>query len=149
MVKLIRAFIRFSFPFVKLYWFLFRPQASGAVCLIECDGKFLLVKQAYIKNAQWTIPGGGIKKGETPEAGVHQEVFEEVGITLGDVQKLGEYVSTHEYKTDTVHCFYSSVSNPAVKLDPVEISEAQWFLKDEIPNDTRTSLKKSLEFYKH
>ncbi|MEK7195749.1 MAG: NUDIX domain-containing protein, partial [Patescibacteria group bacterium] len=66
-------------PLMRFYWFLVHPKTSGVKCLIEHDGKFLVIRNTY-GEMHWTLPGGGIKKGESPEQAVLREVKEEVRI---------------------------------------------------------------------
>lgn len=56
------------------------------------DGKLLLGKRR--DNGKWTLPGGHLEEGESPEAGARREVREETGLavdrlTLRDERKLG------------------------------------------------------------
>ena len=49
----------------------------GAACLIEHDGKVLLVQTAYRRT--WSLPGGLLDRREPPLDGLRREVREEVG----------------------------------------------------------------------
>lgn len=71
---------------------------------------------------------------ELPTEAAKREVKEEVGIEILNPIYLGEYLSTRQYKRDTVYCFYTSVKESFFKIDNQEIEEAQWFLKSNIPN---------------
>lgn len=119
-------------PFRKLYWFIVRPQTRGVKCIIEHDGKILLTRLGYA-HKKFTIPGGGVKKNETWEEGIRREILEEVGITLGKIEKIGEYKNVMEYKRDTVVVFHSVVSSPVFKIDNIEVVEANWFSPKELP----------------
>lgn len=52
----------------------------GAVCLLEHDGEFLVLWQPHRRG--WTLPGGLLSRGETPEEAVRREVREEVGLDV-------------------------------------------------------------------
>lgn len=52
----------------------------GAVCLLEHDGEFLVLWQPHRRG--WTLPGGLLGRGETPEEAVRREVREEVGLDV-------------------------------------------------------------------
>lgn len=41
--------------------------------------------------------------------------------------RIGEYTSAKEHKRDTVIVFVGQSINRNIKIDPNEISEAQWF----------------------
>lgn len=120
------------FSVLKLYWLLFHPKTSGTKAAIECEEKFLLIRNTYGKRF-WTFPGGGLQKNESPEKCVRREVKEELDISLGQIKKIGMYVSTRNYKIDTVYCFYTKVLSREFMIDRGEILEARWFGVDEIP----------------
>lgn len=126
MAKAIRIFYMVVNPFRRVYWFIVRPQTRGAKCLIECSGKFLLIRNTYGRR-HWTLPGGYVKRGESFQEGAVREAEEEVGITMLRPVKIGEYFNNKEYKQDTVHVFYSMVLSDTFQINPVEISEARWF----------------------
>jgi 8-oxo-dGTP pyrophosphatase MutT (NUDIX family) len=52
----------------------------GAACLIEHDGKVLLVQTAYRRT--WSLPGGLLDRREPPLDGLRREVREEVGLEV-------------------------------------------------------------------
>jgi ADP-ribose pyrophosphatase YjhB (NUDIX family) len=70
---------KFAYPFLKIYWFIFRPKTQGVQCLILSGDQLLLIRHTYGHSA-WTLSGGGIKKGETKEEAVKREVKEELGL---------------------------------------------------------------------
>ena len=142
---LIRTYYFFINPVKKLYYFIFRPKTRGVKCIIEHNGYFLLTRLGYA-HKKWTMPGGGVKKHETWEEGIRREVFEEVGIKLDKVEKIGEYESTKYYKRDTVVVFHSVVPTLDFKIDGIEITEAKWFLPQEFPVDRVPRVDKLLEF---
>jgi 8-oxo-dGTP pyrophosphatase MutT (NUDIX family) len=128
---------------LRLYWFLFRPRTYGARCILVCGHQLLLIRQTY-GDQIWTLPGGGLHRGETPEAAVRREVQEEVGIILGTVEYLGQFVSTQTYNTDTVYVFMAPTPSQAYTIDGREILEAHWFGVEALPQvseKTRTALQ--------
>jgi 8-oxo-dGTP pyrophosphatase MutT (NUDIX family) len=144
----IRNYYRIINPFRKLYWFITRPETQGAKCLVEYDNKFLFVRLAYA-HKKWTIPGGGIKKNESPEDAAKREIREETGVYLSRVMKIGEYKSEKEYKKDTVHCFYGVADNDTVSIDPLEVKESGWFPLDMLPEPRVSSVERIIDFYKN
>jgi ADP-ribose pyrophosphatase YjhB (NUDIX family) len=106
----------------------------GAMCIIErADGDVLLVRHLY--RDRWGVPGGLLKRGEEPEIGARREVLEEVGL---DVELLGEPAVVIDAKPQRVDLVYRA--RPALDADPdavepnsVEIIEAAWFARTELP----------------
>ncbi len=73
------------------------------VCaLIERDGHVLMAQRPAHKHlgGKWEFPGGKIEPGETPEAALHRELHEELGVTIELLRPLAPH--THAYATVTV-----------------------------------------------
>jgi ADP-ribose pyrophosphatase YjhB (NUDIX family) len=107
----------------------------GAICLIERpDGAVLLVRQSY-RNA-WGVPGGLLKRRETPEDAARREVFEEVGL---DIELVGEPAVVVEPEAQRVDLVFRA--RPVAGHDPItarpmspEITECAWFATDALPD---------------
>lgn len=132
--------------FLKFYWFIFRPKTRGAKCLIEHDGKFLLVKLNYA-HKMWTIPGGGVNKGETFLNAAVREAKEETGLAVFNPVFIGYYKNAREYKRDTVEVYLATTNKKEFKLDPIEIQKAAWFKEGDLPKDCTPSVYRIFEFY--
>jgi ADP-ribose pyrophosphatase YjhB (NUDIX family) len=128
----------------RIYWFIFRPHTQGVKCLIECNEEYLLIQTSY-SGKYWTLPGGGVRRSESPEEATNREVREELGIMIVGLKEVGRYESNAEYKKDTIHLFYGSVSGKDFKPN-AEVSKAQWFEKGSLPNEQSRALKESLVF---
>jgi 8-oxo-dGTP pyrophosphatase MutT (NUDIX family) len=123
------ALYRVAHHLIRLYWFLCRPRTCGARCILVYEDQVLLIRQTY-GDRVWTLPGGGLARGETPEAAVRREVEEEVGVSLSWVQYLGQFVSTQTYNVDTIHVFMAPAPSQAYTLAGHEILEARWFARE-------------------
>jgi 8-oxo-dGTP diphosphatase len=69
--------------------------------LIIHEGKLILMERWRNGLHYFSIPGGGVDPGETPEAATHRELYEELGISVKLVRKVYEV-----YTTDSVHHIY-------------------------------------------
>lgn len=145
--SLIKTYWFFMNPVKNLYWFVFRPKTRGVKCIIQWQDKILFVRISYAHKG-WTVPGGGVEKRESFEEAVRREVKEEVGIVLGEVKMFREYVSTKQYKVDTIQCFQSRVENPDFKIDGREIVGAKWSDITHIPEPYRPGLTEILSYVK-
>ena len=107
----------------------------GSICLIERpDGALLLVRQSYRKG--WGVPGGLLKRGETPQDAARREVLEEVGLRI---ELVGEPAVVVEPKAQRVDLVFRA--RPVAGEDPAgarpispEIVEAAWFATDAFPD---------------
>ena len=60
-----------------------RPIVGVGAVVLHADGRVLLVKRAHEPlKGEWSLPGGGVEIGETLEAAVVRELFEETGLTV-------------------------------------------------------------------
>ena len=65
---------------VRWYWSIFKIQTQGVRVLAIQNNSIILVKHWY--NPLIVMPGGGIKKYETPEQAAIRELKEEVNIEI-------------------------------------------------------------------
>ncbi len=122
---------------IKWYWKRFNIKTSGVRIMIIHKNQLVLVRHWY--NSLWVMPGGGIKKHETPERAAVREIKEELGIDIKQLDyKLGTYSNTKEGKNDTVHCFVVELDSKPVfkKRFNIEVSDIIWASIDTLPQDT-------------
>lgn len=75
------------------------------VFLDQSKKKLLAIKRRDV--AMWTLPGGGIDEGETPEEAAIREVLEETGVVVKVQRTVGIYTPVRFTKTLTylIECF--------------------------------------------
>jgi 8-oxo-dGTP diphosphatase len=67
------------------------PDPAGAIPLVPCvgavvhdpAGRLLLIRRGHPPHeGRWSLPGGRVEPGESPEAAVEREVLEETGLRV-------------------------------------------------------------------
>ncbi|WP_305798235.1 NUDIX domain-containing protein [Micromonospora sp. D93] len=92
---------------------------SGAVLLQHRD------EDAAVSPGQWSLPGGHIEPGESPEAAARRELLEETGLTVGKLHPLCSGPRPYEAgfpHTVTVHVFRGTT---AARQEDVVLGEGQ------------------------
>lgn len=133
---------------IRLYWKLFNIKTYGVRILIVSEGEVVLVRHWY--NFLWVMPGGGIKKYETPEQSAIREMKEELGIEINQLDyKLGTYTNNKEGKNDIVHCFVVELNKKLMmsKKFNFEISDKIWFRIDALPEGTSKATVNRIKEY--
>ncbi len=107
----------------------------GSVCVIErSDGAVLLVRLSY-RNS-WGLPGGLLKRGESPADAARREVLEESGLEIDLVDDPSVVVDGVAQRVDVVfRARPAAGSDPdAVAARSPEIVELRWFAADALPD---------------
>lgn len=130
---------------IKWYWKRFNIKTQGVRVMIVNDNSLVLVRHWY--NSLWVMPGGGIKRYETPEQAAIREIKEELGFDVGQLDyKLGTYANTKEGKNDTVHCFVVALDERPIlrKKFNLEVSDVVWTPFDQLPQGTSAATRARL-----
>jgi NAD+ diphosphatase len=114
------------------------PRTDPAVIMLVHDGgdRALLGRGPQWGDGRFSTLAGFVEPGESLEAAVAREVFEEVGVRVGDVR----YVASQPWPFPAslmVGFVARLVGDPAIVLDPVEMAEAHWFTRAEIAQAAR------------
>jgi len=106
--------------------------AVGGV-VFRADGAVLLVRRAQPPAAgSWTLPGGKVEPGETPERAVVREIAEETGlaVTAGPiVETLDLAREGYAYRIVDFACRLVTDGEPRASSD---VDAARWVLPSEI-----------------
>ncbi|MGI4951854.1 MAG: NUDIX domain-containing protein [Janthinobacterium lividum] len=126
---------RLAYPVALAWWALRRPRHQGALACIRVGGAVLLIRQSYRR--AWTLPGGGVHPGETPEAAVRRELLEELRLPAHALQPGAVVCGTWSNRQEEVHVFELPLDRlPPLRLDNREVVEARLFAVDELPGLT-------------
>ena len=120
------------FKLKKLYWFLARPKSFGVKCILENNGKILMIRRTFGTD-KWVFPGGAIHSGESPEEAVRREIEEDLGIDLEEVRNLGSFAQNVHHRRETLHCFAAPALREGLHIDHGKIKEVKWFVRDQLP----------------
>ncbi len=108
------------------------PRTDPAVImLVHRDGRALLGHSArFPKATMYSTLAGFVEPGETLEEAVRREVQEESGIAVGAVH----YHSSQPwpFPGNIMLGFYAEGLSEEITIDPVELTDARWFSRQEI-----------------
>jgi mutator protein MutT len=95
------------------------------------DGKILLVQIAppYRDNHKWNFPGGVIELGENIKQGLIREVLEETNINSNIDKRIDSFVTQNP--ENEINIFTGTYVKGHIKIQPVEILDANWFTVEE------------------
>jgi len=119
-----RTVFRFAFPLARMWWKLTCPRHQGAMVAVYVGSALLLVRSSYRK--EWHLPGGGVRRNETPEAAAKRELPEEIGLTATALIAAGSGCGIWDGRRDQVHFFELRLNElPTLRLDNREIIAAR------------------------
>lgn len=126
-----RAGLRLAYALRKRLRRLTRPDLAGvAVMLDDGEGRILLVCHSYGPQG-WSLPGGGLGRGEDPAEAARREMREELGcdlIALECVLVAQELLSGAPH---TAHVFTARLASEP-RADQREIDAVCWFAREEL-----------------
>ena len=99
----------------------------GAQCLLECQGRLLLLRQHHRHG--WTLPGGLVDRGEDATAAVIREVREETGLTIEVGLPFGTVVDPRARRVDVL--FHVPVDREIEVVPSSEAVRAAWLTPDD------------------
>jgi 8-oxo-dGTP diphosphatase len=109
---------------------------GAAAIIFDASGLVLLVKENYDKR-RWSLPGGSIESGETPEEAALRETTEETGVTAAIDHRIGSYTWADGFRAYVFRCRIVR-GEPAVPPTG-EIAEVRWAPPEPLPS-TRSNV---------
>jgi len=107
------------------------PIAGVSVIVTNLGGDVLLLKHSY-GPAVWSLPGGGLGKGEDPADAARREVREELGVELVRIEPVGILEEVLSGSPHTAH-IYTAVCDRRPEPDLREVTEARFFPSHSLP----------------
>lgn len=102
--------------------------------VITADKQVVLVK-GWLGTGQWSLPGGGVHKGEAPLTGAIREVQEETGLQIEARQtKLISSGVSHRRGLRFGYKAYRSTlpTTQPLQRQPLELTDIGWFQLDKL-----------------
>jgi ADP-ribose pyrophosphatase YjhB (NUDIX family) len=126
------------------FWLNSKPCVSALIVRAEGPRQYVLLTRRGIApfRGRWDIPGGYLRNGEPPEAGLARELAEELSAPLLEPRLAA--IEIDEYLRDdvprearfTFNVFYLCTLPVDIQLKPADdVTEARWFLLSEVPAD--------------
>ncbi len=100
------------------------------IMLITHDNKALLGRNAAWPEGMYSCLAGFVEPGETIEAAVRREVFEEAGIRVGDVR----YIANQPWPFPASLMFgcAGEALDDDIRIDPAELEHAVWVTREDM-----------------
>jgi NAD+ diphosphatase len=107
------------------------PRVDPVVIMLAINGdRCLLGRNKRRAGARFSCLAGFMEPGETPEEAVRREILEESGVRTGRVRYLG--AQPWPFPSSLMMGFLAEALSEEVAVDPSELAEARWFLRDEV-----------------
>lgn len=114
-------------------WRRFTGRGGEGVSVIgrDLDGRILLVRHSYGPPG-WYLPGGGVGRGESPEAAARRELREETGCPIEGLAPVGIVEEELSGAPHRGHVF-EGVIDAMPQADGREVIEARFFPTHSLP----------------
>ena len=108
------------------------PRISPCVIVaVRKENQILLAQHPRHKTGMYTVIAGFVESGETLEECVAREVQEETGLQITNIRYFGS--QPWAFPSNMMMGFLAEYAGGEVKPDYSELSDAQWFSPDTLP----------------
>ncbi len=109
------------------------PRLSPCIItLIYKEDKILLAHNKNFPDNFYSTLAGFIEPGESAEDALRREVMEEVNIKIKNIKYFSS--QSWPFPSQLMLGFFAEHESGDIKPDGIEIDDAQWFAKDNLPN---------------
>jgi NAD+ diphosphatase len=111
------------------------PRTDPAVIMVVTDDRdrCLLGRQEQWPPGRFSTLAGFVEPGESLEQAVAREVYEEVGIEVGEVSYFGN--QPWPFPASLMVGFFARARTTDIRVDGAEIADARWFTREEVRAD--------------
>lgn len=128
-----------------------RPVVGIAAAARTRDGRWLLIRRA--DTGTWALAGGTLEWGETLQAALRRELFEEAGVTELAVERVVGVYSRPDrdprFHAVTVVVLVHVEPPTRAPMNPLEIREARLFHDHELPAELAMGMSDMLASARH
>ena len=117
-----------------------RTDPAIIVAIVDDQDRILLGSQGVWEHNRWSILAGFVEPGESLNAAVIREMFEESGLVVEDPQYLGSQAWPFPYSLMLGFAAKVSATSPEMVADGVEIEKLRWFSREELASQASTML---------
>lgn len=111
---------------------LFYPRISPAVIVLIRKGhEILLARSPNFLPGMYSLVAGFVEPGESAEAAVSREVWEEVGLKIKNIKYFG--TQAWPFPNSLMIGFTAEYDSEDIRPDGFEIEDAKWFSVEELP----------------
>lgn len=115
-----------------------RTDPAVIVAVIDENDRILLGSQGAWEDNRWSILAGFVEAGESLEAAVRREMFEEAGVHVDEVTYLGS--QAWPFPRSLMVGFTAKASSSEFIADGVEIEKLRWFSREELAAEAKDLL---------
>lgn len=127
-----RVALRIAYRVRRRWRLIAKPQLRAiSVVIRDPEGRVLFIRHSY-GSRNWTLPGGGVARGEAPEDAARREMREELRLDLGQLDLLDTINETLTNAPQTAHVFTATTA-AVPQPDGREVVDARFFALDELP----------------
>lgn len=114
------------------------PRTDPVVIMLITHGNSVLVgRSPGWPQGMFSLLAGFVEPGETLEAAVRREVFEEAGVRVGEVGYLAS--QPWPFPASLMFGCWGHATSEEITIDPVEIEDARWISREEMMEITQGS----------
>lgn len=107
------------------------PRTDPVVIMLVTHGNSVLVGRSHgWPEGMYSLLAGFVEPGETLEAAVRREVFEESGVHVSDVEYLAS--QPWPYPASLMFGCAAKATTKEINIDPEEIDDAIWLTREEL-----------------
>ena len=100
----------------------------------DYKSKVLMLERVKNPDFNWGFMCGKLEKNETAEECLKREMFEDLGLTNLNFEKLKKLKHKKDGETFYHHYFFTSIKeNTIINYQKEEIKSVKWFKMDELP----------------